>query len=91
MVTHPTDLGLDIEKGMKLNKKERFKKSSFSRVREQQKRYPLNPIEVWSFDERIVGLKPILGKVWAPIGERSSSIVYQGASHFCKSLKKERK
>ena len=45
-------------------------------MRELQKRYPLNPIEVWSFDERRVGLKPILGKVWAPIGERPSSIVY---------------
>ena len=41
---------------------ERFKKNSFSRVRELQKRYPLNPIEVWSFDERRVGIKPILVK-----------------------------
>ena len=47
-------------------------------MRELQKRYPLNPREVWSFDERRVGLKPIIGKVWAPIGERLSSIVYHG-------------
>ena len=47
-------------------------------MRKLQKRYLLNPIEVWSFDERRVGLKPIIGKVWAPIGERLSSIVYHG-------------
>ncbi len=45
-------------------------------MRELQKRYPLKPIEVWSFDEPRVGIKPILRKVWASIGERPSSIVY---------------
>ncbi len=45
-------------------------------MRELQKRYPLKPIEVWSFDEPRVGIKPIIRKVWASIGERPSSIVY---------------
>ncbi len=27
-------------------------------------------IEVWSFDEHRVGLKPIVRRVWAPIGEK---------------------
>ena len=33
-------------------------------------------IEVWSFDEHRVGLKPILRRVWAPIGERPIAKVY---------------
>ena len=32
-------------------------------------------IQVWSFDEHRVGLKPIIRKVWAPIGERPSAVV----------------
>lgn len=32
-------------------------------------------IEVWFFDEHRVGLKPILKKVWSPIGTRPSAIV----------------
>ena len=31
---------------------------------------------MWSFDEHRIGLKPIIRKVWAPIGERPSAIVY---------------
>lgn len=33
-------------------------------------------MEVWSFDEHRLGLKPIIRKVWAPIGERPSAVVY---------------
>ncbi|EGK83555.1 hypothetical protein MicvaDRAFT_2633 [Microcoleus vaginatus FGP-2] len=42
---------------------------------ELQKEFPSQQIEVWSFDEHRVGLKPILRKVWAPIGERPSAVV----------------
>ena len=42
---------------------------------ELQKEFPAHQIEVWSFDEHRVGLKPILRKVWAPIGERPSAVV----------------
>jgi hypothetical protein len=44
-------------------------------VTELQKEFPAHQIEVWSFDEHRVGLKPILRKVWAPIGERPSAVV----------------
>jgi hypothetical protein len=44
-------------------------------VTELQKEFPSHQIEVWSFDEHRVGLKPILRKVWAPIGERPSAVV----------------
>lgn len=32
--------------------------------------YPEASVEVWAFDEHRLGLKPILRKVWSPIGER---------------------
>lgn len=32
--------------------------------------YPEAAIEVWSFDEHRLGLKPIIRKVWAPVGHR---------------------
>jgi transposase len=44
-------------------------------VSELQKEFPSHQIEVWSFDEHRVGLKPIIRKVWAPIGERPSAVV----------------
>jgi transposase len=44
-------------------------------VKELQKEFPSHQIEVWSFDEHRVGLKPIIRKVWAPIGERQSAVV----------------
>ncbi len=40
------------------------------KVRELQRKFPNAVIEVGSFDEHRVGLKPILRRVWAPIGER---------------------
>lgn len=33
-------------------------------------------MEVWSFDEHRLGLKPILRRVWAPIGERPIAVVH---------------
>ena len=45
---------------------ENFKKNCLSRVMELQKEFPSHQIEVWSFDEHRVGLKPIIRKVWAP-------------------------
>jgi hypothetical protein len=44
-------------------------------VRQLQKEFPSHQIEVWSFDEHRVGLKPIIRKVWVPIGERPSAVV----------------
>ena len=42
---------------------------------ELQKEFPSHQIEVWSFNKHRVGLKPIIRKVWAPIGERPSAVV----------------
>ena len=36
---------------------------------------PKAKVEVWFFDEHRVGLKPIIRKVWAPIGKRPIAIV----------------
>ena len=40
-----------------------------------QKEFPSHQIEVWSFDEHRVGLKPIIHKVWARIGKGLSAVV----------------
>lgn len=44
-------------------------------VEQLEKKYPLAKIEVWFFDEHRIGLKPILKKVWSPIGKRPQAIV----------------
>jgi transposase len=45
-------------------------------VKELQEKFPSTQIEVWSFDEHRLGLKPIIRKVWAPIGERPIAVVH---------------
>ena len=37
---------------------------------ELERRYPNAQVEVWSFDEHRLGLKPIIRKIWAPVGQR---------------------
>ena len=54
---------------------ETFKKEWSLKVKGLQERLPSSAIEVWFFDEYRVGLKPIIRKVWAPIGERLIAIV----------------
>ena len=39
--------------------------------------YPTAKVEVWSEDEHRLGLKPIVRKVWSPIGERPMVKVHQ--------------
>jgi hypothetical protein len=38
--------------------------------------YPTAEVEVWGFDEHRLGLKPIVRRVWAPIGERPIAAVH---------------
>lgn len=45
-------------------------------MKEIQDKSPNIPVEVWSFDEHRLGLKPMLRKVWAPIGLRPEAVVY---------------
>ena len=35
-----------------------------------EQQYPGAQVEVWSFDEHRLGLKPIIRKIWAPVGHR---------------------
>lgn len=44
-------------------------------VREIQQKHQSAGIEVWFFDEHRVGLKPILRKVWSPVGTRPIAVV----------------
>jgi len=39
--------------------------------------YPTAKVELWCEDEQRLGLKPIIRKVWSPIGERPSVKVHQ--------------
>lgn len=52
-----------------------FKQNLPVLVEQLEKKYPKAKIEVWFFDEHRVGLKPILKKVWSPIGKRPQAIV----------------
>lgn len=53
-----------------------FKESFPKKVQLIREENPNAEIEVWFFDEHRVGLKPILAKVWAPVGERPTAIVH---------------
>ncbi len=45
------------------------------KVQKLEQQYPEAEIDVWFFDEHRVGLKPILRKVWNPIGQRPTAMV----------------
>lgn len=63
------------QKGDK-EQQEQFKQRLPERVKELQQKYPTARIEVWSFDEHRLGLKPILRRVWTLIGSRPIATVY---------------
>nr|WP_293109391.1 winged helix-turn-helix domain-containing protein [Okeania sp. SIO2F4] len=54
---------------------ENFQKNLPLKVKELREKYPSKKIEIWFFDEHRVGLKPIIRKVWDPVGERPTAIV----------------
>jgi transposase len=43
-------------------------------VDERRKEHPDRAVEVWAFDERRLGLKPVLRRRWAPKGERPIAV-----------------
>jgi transposase len=47
------------------------------RVARLKEAYPTAKVELWCEDEHRLGLKPIMRKVWSPIGERPIVKVYQ--------------
>ena len=44
-------------------------------VKSLEASYPEAQIELWFFDEHRVGLKPILRKIWQPVGSRPIAVV----------------
>lgn len=54
---------------------QKFKENLPLKVKELEEKYPEAEIDLWFFDEHRVGLKPILRKVWSPIGERPTALV----------------
>jgi transposase len=44
-------------------------------LKKVEEKNPQAEVDLWFFDEHRVGLKPILRKVWSPIGERPTAIV----------------
>jgi transposase len=47
------------------------------RVARLKESYPTAKVELWCEDEHRLGLKPIVRKVWSPIGERPQVLVHQ--------------
>jgi hypothetical protein len=47
------------------------------RVMRLKEAYPTAKVELWCEDEHRLGLKPIVRKVWSPVGERPSVKVHQ--------------
>jgi transposase len=47
------------------------------KVMRLKERYPTAKVELWCEDEQRLGLKPIIRKVWSPIGQRPSVKVHQ--------------
>ena len=62
------------KKGCENSQKE-FKENLPLKIKQLQQKHPNAQIELWFFDEHRVGLKPILRKVWSPVGERPTAIV----------------
>ena len=58
---------------------EQFIQDLASKVKKLEEEYPEAEIDLWFFDEHRVGLKPILRKVWAQIGERPIALVSLGS------------
>ena len=53
---------------------EKFQQNLPVKFQELRNKFTNYQVEVWFFDEHRVGLKPIIRKVWAPIGERPSAL-----------------
>lgn len=47
------------------------------RVMRLKEKYPTAKVELWCEDEHRLGLKPIVRKVWSPVGQRPHVLVHQ--------------
>jgi molybdenum-dependent DNA-binding transcriptional regulator ModE len=62
------------KKGNKLEQ-EQFIQNLPLKIKHLEQEYPEAEVDLWFFDEHRVGLKPIIRKVWAKIGERPMAVV----------------
>src|SRR5258708_29040962 len=53
----------------------RLKKTLRPLLREMATAFPAARVELWATDEHRIGLKPLLRRVWAPIGRRPVTLV----------------
>ena len=58
------------------HEQQEFKVNWSLKVKTIQEQYPSAEVQVWFFDEHRVGLKPILRRIWSPIGEQATAIVH---------------
>ena len=54
---------------------EKFIQALPLKVKKLEEQYPEAQVDLWFFDEHRVGLKPIIRKVWSPMGKRPTAIV----------------
>ena len=54
---------------------EEFKQKLPLVIQELQQKNPDATIEVWSFDEHRLGLKPIIRRIWSPIGQKPIAVI----------------
>ena len=55
-----------------------FQKSLPERVKSIKKAHPRAEVELWAEDEARLGLKPVMRRVWAPVGERPIARLKRG-------------
>ncbi len=53
-----------------------FKETYPVKIKTIQEQHPGAEVQGWFFDEHRVGLKPILRRVWSPIGEQPTAVVH---------------
>jgi transposase len=52
-----------------------FRYNLTQKVRELHKESPHAEIQVWAFDEHRLGLKPMIRRIWSPIGEKPIAVI----------------
>jgi hypothetical protein len=55
-----------------------WEKSLPEQLKEIRKAYPKAEIELWAEDEARLGLKPVMRRVWAPVGKRPKALFKRG-------------
>ncbi len=66
-------------RGVDASEREAFKKSLRVKLEKLQEAYPkAEQVELWAEDEARLGLKPVIRRVWAPVGRRPIARVERG-------------